>query len=80
MTARSLAAATVVLRSVLMGEEQGRADNAVMDDATAAKERGRKGSVSFILPQLNLHTAENCPRRDGKCTVIFDTYLKYLGS
>ena len=54
MTARSLAAATVVLRSVLMGEEQGRADNAVMDDATAAKERGRKGSVFFILPQLTL--------------------------
>ena len=38
-----------------MGEEQGRADNAVMDDATAAKEgEGSKGSVSFILPQLTL--------------------------
>ena len=37
-----------------MGEEQGRADNAVMDDATAAKEGARKGSVSFILPQLTL--------------------------
>ena len=35
-----------------MGEEQGRADNAVMDDA---REGGaRKGSVSFILPQLIL--------------------------